>query len=84
MKKYFSLNLNKFQAPEKPEKWSEPFDATQEGPAFWQFDFFTMKNIGELDSMHLNVYTRDVKPKELCPVLVWIHGGGFMMGKTLF
>lgn len=41
-----------------------------------------MKNDGQLDAMNLNVYTRDIKPKELYPVLVWIHGGGFTMGSS--
>jgi carboxylesterase type B len=50
-------------------------DATKEGPAFCQFDELTLKHIGELDSMFINVYTKDVDPKKPFPVMVYIHGG---------
>lgn len=30
--------------------------------------------------MNLNVYTRDLNPDEPLAVLVWIHGGAFILG----
>ena len=32
---------------------------------------------GDLDSMHMNVYTNNLTPQSRYPVLLWIFGGGF-------
>ncbi len=55
-------------------------DATKEGPSFCCVEEFTGKIIGQLDAMIVNVYTKDVDPKKPLSVLVFIHGGGYMMG----
>jgi carboxylesterase type B len=34
---------------------------------------------GQEDAGVINVYTPYVQPKKLLPVMVWIHGGGFMV-----
>lgn len=36
--------------------------------------------MGTEDCLYLNVYTKDLKPKVLRPVMFWIHGGGFLTG----
>lgn len=47
-----------------------------------QLDLFTQKSIGNENCLHLSVYTRDIKPDTLKPVMVWIHGGAFMTGSN--
>ena len=38
------------------------------------------KFIGSEDCLYLNVYTSNVKPDKLLPVMFYIHGGGFRVG----
>ena len=40
--------------------------------------------LGSEDCLHLNVYVPQTKeiPKDGFPVMVWIHGGGFFLGKS--
>jgi carboxylesterase type B len=70
----------KFRDPQPPEKWTEPLDATKEGSAFRSHNFFKNEPAGDLDAMFINVYTRIVDPKSPLPVMVHIHGGGFVSG----
>lgn len=56
------------------EKWTEPLDATREGPPFVHLDFFSFKPVGDLDALVVNIYTKDVDPKKPAPVMVFIHG----------
>jgi carboxylesterase type B len=72
----------RFVDAQPPEKWTEPWDATEELPAFCGHDFVTDTSIGQLDAMYINVYTKDVDPKKLTPVMVFIHGGGFVSGSS--
>lgn len=37
--------------------------------------------IGSDDCLYLNVYTKNLKPSKKQPVMVWIHGGYFMVGE---
>lgn len=51
------------------------------GPESYQIDvFFTKAILGQEDCLYLNVYTPDLAPKEAFPVMVWIHGGGYISG----
>ncbi|CRK93497.1 CLUMA_CG007033, isoform A [Clunio marinus] len=72
----------RFVDPQEPEKWTEPLDCTEHGPAFCNVNFLTEQYEGELDSMHVNVYTVDMDPKKPLPVMVWIHGGGVYTGNA--
>lgn len=47
-----------------------------------QSELITQRSIGTEDCLHLSVYTHDIKPKTLKPVMVWIHGGAFIFGSN--
>ena len=67
----------RFRDAQPPEKWYEPLDVTREGPAFPNRDLFKQEIVGQIDGGVVNVYTKDVSPKKLLPVMVFIHGGGW-------
>lgn len=40
------------------------------------------RQAGNENCLHLNVYTKELQPKTLKPVMVWIHGGAFILGNN--
>ncbi|XP_022122536.2 juvenile hormone esterase isoform X3 [Pieris rapae] len=65
--------------PVKP--WTGTRKATEHGPICPQFDVFANeKKTGSEDCLYLNVYSPDISPKTLLPVMVFIHGGGLKCG----
>lgn len=62
----------RFREAERPENWTEPFDATQEGPSYCMTDFMTGLQDGQENSGIINIYTRNLQPKELLPVMIWV------------
>lgn len=45
-----------------------------------QADVLIHEPIGTENCLHLSVFTKDIKPDTLKPVLAWIHGGAFLVG----
>ncbi|GJQ76667.1 hypothetical protein Trydic_g15525 [Trypoxylus dichotomus] len=65
--------------PAAPGKWEGILDAIEDAPMCIQKDWFgNMK--GQEDCLYLNVHTPEVITKTLKPVMVYIHGGGFVEG----
>lgn len=78
----------RFELPEKPENWTGIKDAILYKPPCLHLDIlFTGRINGNEDCLYLNVYTpyvndeaSDNKHLSKVPVIVFIHGGGFMSG----
>lgn len=47
-----------------------------------QKDIIFKRISGDEDCLHVNVYTKNLTPDKLAPVMVYIHGGAFMYGSN--
>ncbi|XP_044265021.1 esterase B1-like [Tribolium madens] len=77
----------RFKAPVAVESWNGILDATKEGPACPSRHMIFTNYMGcEDNCLNLNVFTpqlpNDNNSGSLKPVMVWIHGGGFLMGSN--
>ncbi len=77
----------RFRLPEPPQRWGNVVDATTYGPACPQPDFPNMPlelgaPQGE-DCLNLNVWApADTEPGDAKPVMVWLHGGAYVLGSA--
>lgn len=73
----------RFTAPREPAPWPQTFVANKFGNECTQYPlgmFVTEKPTGAEDCLYLNVWQPVSAAKQLKPVMVFIHGGGFVMG----
>ncbi|MGE2721916.1 carboxylesterase/lipase family protein [Mycolicibacterium celeriflavum] len=77
----------RWRPPEPPKRWSEPADATRVGPVCPQpTDPRIPIDLGAPqgdDCLSLNVWaSSDTEPGAGKPVMVWVHGGAYVLGSS--
>ncbi len=79
------IGPRRFLPPEPPEPWTGTLETTRPGPSAPQYSMpvFRWINLAGgrpgYDCLSLNVWTPGLDSARR-PVLVWIHGGGFLVG----
>ena len=70
----------RWKAPQPAASWPGERDATQAGSPCPQGDFEVPGGSTNEDCLYVNVTTPAAKSAKKRPVIVWIHGGGFITG----
>jgi para-nitrobenzyl esterase len=75
----------RFRVPQPPQRWTAVADATSFGPACPQPTFPNMPldlcAPQDEDCLRLNVWaSADTEPGDAKPVMVWLHGGAYVLG----
>ena len=81
------IGERRFKPPEAldtQDSWEGAKDFNWEMPHCYQVDLITGFHIGKEECLKLNVFSPDIiiSPDKLLPVMVWIHGGGFVTGDS--
>ncbi|KAI2474087.1 esterase B1-like [Diabrotica virgifera virgifera] len=77
----------RFKAPEPIESWEGVKDCTKEGWECPSLDIYFKHHIGNEDNcLNMNIYTKELPSHnpnmKKRPVMVFIHGGGFIYGSN--
>jgi para-nitrobenzyl esterase len=86
---------NRFMPPQKPKPWTDVFPAVWWGNSAPQImekryantwssfaDHWNYDDVSE-DCLRLNVFTPAINDGKKRPVIVWLHGGGFVNGNAI-
>ena len=65
-----------------PIPWIKPLNCTKEGPPCWGAKSKPYQVEGDFDCLHINVFTNNIHPETPFSVMVWIHGGGWMLDSS--
>ncbi|XP_070591774.1 cholinesterase-like [Erythrolamprus reginae] len=84
------LEKLRFQKPLPHQPWNQTLEATSFGDSCPQFIFqdipeaeiWSPKTPLSEDCLSLNIWVPHPQPSSSVPVLVWIHGGGYLMGTS--
>lgn len=74
----------RWRPPEPVAAWPGILDATELAESCPQFAPPFNVLMGSEDCLYLNVWTPEQAPDKPLPVMVWLHGGGFTMGKAAY
>ena len=74
----------RWKKPEAPDAWSKTRDATKFGARCHQIDLAGAGSTTPMDEdcLFVNVWTPHPLPSKPSQVMVWIHGGGFVIGSA--
>ena len=71
----------RWRAPLPIEPWQGTLSAQHNANICVQFSPLSGSLTGDEDCLYLNVWTPAEKPNKPMPVMVWLHGGGFIIGQ---
>lgn len=54
-------------------KWENVYDATREKAGSYGENFYLKKIVGSEDCLHVNIFTKHLRPKKLQPVMVILN-----------